>query len=114
MVDATALGMPSATAMLGDAQSRPPPDLARQPVVQEPVRATSIYVQVGAFTQWDNANRLRARLQPAGSATVSSIIVKGIEYFRVRIGPLPSVDQADRMLDRVIGLGQAEARIVVD
>ena len=104
----------SPTATLAATQSAVPPDLSRQPILQEPVRPTSIYVQAGAFTVFDNANRLRARLQSVAPAQVSSIMVKGIEYFRVRIGPMQNVDQADQTLQRVIHLGQADARIVVD
>jgi rare lipoprotein A len=104
----------TATDALAAGIAAPPPDLNRQQILQEPVRPTSIYIQAGAFTIFDNANRLRARLQSVAPAKVSSIMVKGIEYFRVRIGPLQSVDQADHTLQQVINLGQADARIVVD
>jgi rare lipoprotein A len=104
----------SPTATLASQAAAAPPDLNRQQILQEPVRPTSIYVQAGAFTVFDNANRLRARLQPVAPAKVSSTIVKGIEYFRVRIGPMQSVDQADQALQQVIHLGAADARIVVD
>lgn len=104
----------SPTATLAASLAAPPPDLSRQQVVQEPIRPTSIYVQAGAFTIWDNANRLRARLQSVAPAKVSPVTIKGIEYFRVRIGPLQNVDQADQTLQRVIHLGQPDAHIVVD
>ncbi|HYM32027.1 MAG TPA: septal ring lytic transglycosylase RlpA family protein [Candidatus Cybelea sp.] len=106
-------GAVSSVALAGSAAAAAP-SLDQQAVLQMPVRPTNIYVQVGAFTQYDNANRLRARLAGVGPAKVTSAVVKGTEFFRVRIGPLQSVDQADGMLDRVIGLGQPDAHIVVD
>ena len=106
---------PSAVATYAAAQSAPPPDLNQQRVMVQPVRPTSLYVQAGAFTVWQNANRLRAQIvSVAPSAQVSSTIVKGIEYFRVRVGPLQSVDQADHTLQQLISTGHTEARIVVD
>jgi rare lipoprotein A len=112
--DAASNQATSVTAALAANQATGPPDLSHQQVLQEPVRPTSIYVQAGAFTIFDNANRLRARLQSVAPAKVSSIMIKGIEYFRVRIGPLQSVDQADQTLQKVIHQGQADAHIVVD
>ena len=40
--------------------------------------------------------------------------INGIEMYRVRPGPLPTVEQPDQLLARVIDSGYPEARIVVD
>jgi rare lipoprotein A len=40
--------------------------------------------------------------------------VNGSALYRVRIGPVGSVDEADQLLDRVVGSGAPDARIVVD
>ena len=74
----------------------------------------SIYVQAGAFTVADNAHRLRSQLAYVGRATVSEAIVSGRRYYRVRIGPLSSVEAADQALDKVIQAGHQGARIIVD
>jgi len=96
----------------------PPPVLAPPPlperVVTVPVRATNIYVQAGAFARAENANRLKAKLANLGNVRVSGSYVNGANFYRVRIGPLNSVDEADRLLDRVVDSGVPEARIVVD
>jgi rare lipoprotein A len=42
------------------------------------------------------------------------VTVRGTEFFRVRIGPLESVEAADRTLAQVIATGQPDARIVID
>jgi rare lipoprotein A len=96
----------------------PAPNLAPPPLPQQvttvAVRATNIYIQAGAFGRPENAQRLQAKLAPIGNVLVSDARVNGANLWRVRIGPLPSVDEADRVLDRVVGSGVPEARIVVD
>jgi rare lipoprotein A len=90
-----------------------PPPLPAQ-VTTVAVRTTSIYVQAGAFAQPENALRLKAKLTPLGNVNVSGATVNGASLYRVRIGPIPSVDEADRVLERVVDSGVPEARIVVD
>jgi rare lipoprotein A len=83
-------------------------------VTQVAVRPTHLYIQAGAFTNQTNAARLRAKLSPLGSTSITPISVAGQRFFRVRLGPIATVEQADAMLDRVVGTGVAQARIVVD
>ena len=79
-----------------------------------PVGQTRVFVQAGAFAQFDNANRVRARLSTLGPVKVTSVLVNGRDLFRVRAGPLASVTDADRILKWVIDAGYSDARIVVD
>jgi rare lipoprotein A len=79
-----------------------------------PVRPTRVFVQAGAFAQFDNANRVRARLANLGPVKVTSVLVNGRDLFRVRAGPLASVTDADRILKWVIDAGYPDARIIVD
>ena len=83
-------------------------------VTVEPVTKTNIYIQAGAFGQFDNANKVRARLSPLGTVKISSVLVNGRDLYRVRVGPLSNVAAADQLLGRVIGSGYANARIIVD
>ncbi len=84
-------------------------------VEQVPVSgSTNIYVQAGAFTRYENANRLRARLSPLGPVRIDQKLVGDTDYFRVRIGPIDTVEQADALLRKVFDMGQAGARIIVD
>ncbi len=83
-------------------------------VEQEPVRNTSLFVQVGAFSRYDNAQRLSAKLAGIGTPEIQQAHVKGQTIYRVRIGPAASVEEADRLLDRVNATGQQDARVVVD
>lgn len=106
---------PPAVAILGtQAQNQTPQQLGSQSVQQMAVKPTNIFVQAGAFSQYDNANRLKARLSVLGPTQVTQVNVRGIDLFRVRLGPLENVEQADQALAQVIAIGQTDARIVVD
>jgi rare lipoprotein A len=75
-----------------------------------------LFLQVGAFGDQRNAERLRARLTPALSSTV---VVQRLEsaprpLYRVRIGPLDSVDLADSLSGELESLGVADAHLVVE
>lgn len=83
-------------------------------VKHEPVKPTSIFIQAGAFGLYDNANKVRARLSPLGSVFLDQVMVNGKDLYRVRIGPLADVQQADTLLSQVVGTGYPEARIIVD
>ncbi|MBI1212300.1 MAG: septal ring lytic transglycosylase RlpA family protein [Alphaproteobacteria bacterium] len=84
-------------------------------VTTVPVPAhTQLWVQAGAFQSRSNAYRLVARLRSVGVASVSSITQNGRALYRVRFGPIASVDEADTMLNRVIDQGENGAQIVVD
>ncbi|HLD14537.1 MAG TPA: SPOR domain-containing protein, partial [Burkholderiales bacterium] len=89
--------IPTATA-----DARPPPP--------------KIFLQVGAFTRAENAESLRTRLvqtipkpvfvqPPAHTAT---------PLYRVRIGPLASVEEGDRLGEQLRALGHNSTRIVVE
>ena len=83
-------------------------------VTQQPVEETSIFVQAGAFTQYANANRLRAKLSPLGNAQIERARVNDRRFFRVRLGPVQDVATADKLLNRVLDQGYTQARVVVD
>jgi rare lipoprotein A len=102
----------------------PPPGVAAAPEPVEPppppaqvamvsVGPSDLYVQAGAFTLYDNANRLAARLTSFGDVSIQSAIVGENEFFRVRIGPLASIEDADGVLADLIGSGFPESRIIV-
>lgn len=78
------------------------------------VNPTRLFIQAGAFLRYDNAIRLRARLASLGPAKISTVMVEKQEFFRVRLGPIFDVAQADQMLGTVIAGGIKDARIIVD
>jgi len=77
-------------------------------------RPPRIFVQAGAFKEYVNANRLRARLSSLGPAKIFQVRTTERPLFRVRLGPLGTVAEADRLLASVLRTGHNEAQIVVD
>ena len=82
-------------------------------VSEVPVPAvTHLYVQAGAFSNYQNAARLQARL--GGGLKISSVVQNGRTLYRVRLGPFDDVGDADSALAQVESLGSNDAKIVVD
>ncbi len=104
--------LPHGTVSLGPAP-RPAPK-ADGVVTVVPVEPTRLYVQAGSFNFYDNARRLSAKLSRIGPARITDVVLEGRHFYRVRIGPLESVETADVTLDQVIRSGYPGARIVVD
>jgi rare lipoprotein A len=91
-----------------------PQDLPTGQVSQVAVpAATSIYVQAGAYGSLDNAKRVADKLASLG-AKISTIMRDGKPLYRVRIGPMQNVDQADATLNSVHDLGHNDVNIVVE
>ena len=80
----------------------------------EPVTKSEIYVQAGAFSIYDNALNLRNRLFDMAPSKIEPIDVKGTTFYRVRLGPLNTVPEADVLLEQVIATGQNGAKVVVE
>jgi len=84
-------------------------------VVTVPVTGShQIYVQAGAFTVQDNALKLQRMLSSLGNSSVAQATVNGRVFYRVRVGPMNSVDQADAMILKVKKAGIASPRTVVE
>jgi rare lipoprotein A len=82
----------------------------RVPVAPNP----GMFVQAGAFSQFVNAHRMEAMLRGVGPVQISQVDGGGGRMFRVRVGPIRSVAEADALLARVVASGVNEARIVID
>jgi len=78
------------------------------------VKPSKMYIQVGAFTKYQNAYRSAARLGSLHNIKVTSKIVNGREFFRVRAGPILSLNEADHLLESILRVGFGDARIIVD
>jgi rare lipoprotein A len=83
-------------------------------VIRKPVHPTNIYVQAGAFLRRDNAVRLGARLSVFGPTSITESLQGQKRFFRVRLGPVASVEDADRLLATLLHNGHRDARVVVD
>lgn len=78
--------------------------------------SSSLYLQVGAFSSRDNAERLSHRLQDIDLPGI--VIQQGYSdqrpVYRVRIGPLASIEDADRMAESLARFGIQRPHVVVD
>lgn len=102
------------SAMISPAAAEPLP-LAPEPIRLSPRRPSGhIYIQAGSFAVVENARRVRARIAPLGSVEVLESSVRGASIYRVRIGPVATIKEADKLLIEVIGSGYPGARIVMD
>jgi rare lipoprotein A len=75
-----------------------------------------LYLQVGAFGNRFNAERMRNRLQSGldqGIRIARSAEARR-EIYRVQVGPVGSVEQADDLSQQLASLGIRELHVVVD
>ena len=75
---------------------------------------TQIWVQVGAFHSESSAASVLAQVETVGNGEVSSMSKAGQTLHRVRLGPVQTVSEADKLLDGVVKIGFSGARIIVD
>jgi rare lipoprotein A len=73
-----------------------------------------LYVQAGAFASRENADRLKAQLSDADGLFISQAEHDGKPLYRVRSGPYDDLEAANAALARLTGLGNNDARIVID
>lgn len=79
-----------------------------------PVHRTAMFIQAGAFTNTANADRLRAKLAALGRSQIVPAVIGNQRFYRVRIGPIATLAEADTMLAKVVASGHPEARLIVD
>ena len=95
------------------------PKLQQHVAAQSNLPATSplLYLQVGAFQNLSNAERLKRRLAataPSGKLHISEGNTNNQHLYRVRIGPLDSVEAADQLAQSLLQHGIAAPRVVID
>lgn len=86
------------------------------PAEEQALSVPRLYLQVGAFTKWDNAASLRSRLAQArlGPILIQTELRGGTPLYRVRVGPLTDIEESDRLLERATRHGLSGARVVID
>ena len=74
------------------------------------------FIQVGAFSELLRAENLRDRLAVLGSnlVNISKAVITGKTLYRVRIGPLNSIEYADQIVTQLGGIGIDEHQIILD
>lgn len=102
-------------AAVGAAPSNQDDKLRRVGATQD----VGIYLQVGAFGDRYNAENLRARIRdidtvPLAKINVTQGVKADISIFRVRIGPIDNVPEADQVIKRLAALGIKDPHIIID
>ena len=103
----------------------PEPEPEPEPVLakNEPATASStepgnpnIYLQVGAFISRTNAESMQSKLLNAalGKALISPLKRASDTVYRVRLGPIANVEDADQLVGKLAALGIVNANIVID
>ncbi|MCE2510529.1 MAG: septal ring lytic transglycosylase RlpA family protein [Alphaproteobacteria bacterium] len=104
--------------ILASAEPKPAPTETVSPpepvVTTELVAPTQLFIQAGAFSRYESATNVRSRLETLGETNVTPVTVGDLELYRVRLGPLANVEEADAKLSEVVKAGYPEARLIVD
>jgi rare lipoprotein A len=84
-------------------------------VTQTRDAAAAYFLQVGAFGNVENAQRLKSRLE---SELETGVLVEQHQLaetpiYRVQVGPIADIDLCDRLASRLNGMGIPDARLVV-
>jgi rare lipoprotein A len=66
-----------------------------------------VFLQVGAYAERSNAQRLRRRLEASGfdNVVLTESLVEGRRMVRVRLGPIPDDGAYDRLVERLAAIG---------
>lgn len=78
------------------------------------VHASGFYIQVGAFSTPENAERQRSAVRSYGTTEVTHGATSGREVYRVRLGPYTTSDAAGIVADRLKRSGYGDARVIAD
>ena len=83
---------------------------------RQPAARPSLYLQVGAFVNRANAEQLTSKLRqvPLPDIHISPGVSDQRPLYRVRIGPLASVAEADRVAVKLGSYGIANPHVVID
>ncbi len=98
--------------------SKPPPQADKLKRIA-PGQTVGIYLQVGAFGDRINAENLRIRIRDIETLPIAKInITQGAKenasIFRVRIGPIDNVPEADQVIKRLAQLGIEDPHVIID
>ena len=97
--------------------SLPKTDTRLVPAKVKPADKPLLYLQVGAFQSISNAERLKRRLSatsPSDKLHISEGNTNQQRVYRVRIGPLDSVESADQLTQNLLQHGIESPRVVID
>ena len=85
-----------------------------QPVVRQvQVRTSAIYISAGAYTNQSEATQINTRLSRIGPSRMETVRFGQQTLYRVKVGPIATVEEADLLYERVTAV-VPRATITVD
>ncbi len=93
-------------------------DSASAPATSVPLSAPAsgrgLFIQAGAFSQADNAERLSAKLQALANTQIAPVQSGGRTLYRVRLGPISNHNEAFVLQEKMAALGIFDSKIIQD
>ncbi len=88
----------------------------KKPPAAEPAAPGKVryYVQAGAFRDRENAQRLKSELDRLASVEIQAGVLGANSIYRVRLGPVQTVDAVDRLSEQLKKRGVSDPQVVVD
>ena len=75
---------------------------------------TEVHIQVGAYTDPQNAARMKQQISEFYTAHILGAMVNDQQFYRVRLGPFPTKQAASVVHAQLVDAGYSSARITVD
>jgi rare lipoprotein A len=91
----------------------PLPSPSPLPVKLEAVASTGIFVYVGEYETYAKAQSISRALDGFADSPVGIIKNRGPQPYVARLGPLPSMSDANQLLDQLVNAGHLISRIVI-
>jgi cell division septation protein DedD len=76
--------------------------------------SSGLYIQLAAFRDPGNADQARNQARALGPATIYKADLTTGTFYRLRLGPYTTQQEADRHLAQAVQAGYPSARIVID
>jgi rare lipoprotein A len=90
-----------------------PPVSSPQPVKLEATPSTGIFVHVGEYETYAKAQSTSRSLEGFADAPIGIVKNNGPQPYVARLGPLPSMSDANQLLDQLVNAGHLISRIVI-
>ncbi len=102
--------------VLDGPEAEPPAQVAVSSHSASPSGHSRIFIQLGAFSDRNNAQRILERIEKAGvgRADIITTRINAREIHRVRIGPVSTVEDANALAMRIEKLGMGTPRVAMD
>lgn len=116
LVEVVGLNPRTSVEELGPSEAVKTAELEKAQPAKPDVSGHEMFLQVGAFKDEINAQRLRQRLlgQSDKSIMIKRQLVGNSHFYRVHIGPIATVEEGDKLTKWAAENGMPDARIVVE